>query len=180
MGVQALDADACSPHAPRRLDGPGLDGDVPAARCVGVMGALKSLRVDEFLETVHAAVTLESAHRVVQVGVDEPVEGWHRGAITKVGLVLDHHGTTVTASNDHRAAPREWSSEEFLYRGEIGRCSVTKCAQRQNSRVRTRRATKLLAPPDFDAAGVALLGNEVLESGEASGWKPGSPVVAAT
>ncbi len=65
VGVEALHPEARAPHATSGLGEFGSHCRVGAAPRVLVVGALQVLGVDEILEAMDTAMTLESAHRVV-------------------------------------------------------------------------------------------------------------------
>jgi len=90
-----------------------------AASGVVVMGAPQVFSVHQFFESMDTAVTLETAHLIAQVRVDQPVERRHGSTVTQMRLVLDHHRTPVTSTHHHGAAPGHGPTEQFLYRGEV-------------------------------------------------------------
>lgn len=119
MGVEALDANTRATNAPRGVS------EIVAYRCfttskgVLIMRALQFNFVHHRLETVHATFALEATHGLVQLAVHEPIEGWHRGPVTQVGFILNHHGPAIDSSHNHRAASSQGSAEQFFNGGEI-------------------------------------------------------------
>jgi hypothetical protein len=94
--------------------------------------------IDELLEAVHATVALEAAHRRVELGVDEPVQGGHRRAVAQVRLVLNDDGRVVESAYHDRETTSGGTTEQRFDDRLIVEGRVAK-AQRQNSKVRTSR-----------------------------------------
>jgi hypothetical protein len=126
---------------------------------------------------VYPTLALEPTHRVVQIGIDEPVQRGHRGAVAQVRLILDDNRTAVMSSNDDREAAAEGTAYERFNNVLIVEGRVTK-RQRQNSSVRTRRETNPVEWLDFDEDFAAASGAEAV--GDTSGWNPGSDELAVT
>lgn len=111
MGVQALHADARTTHAPFGLNELGANGRQATPTGVLVVRALEFVGVNEDFEAVHSPVAFDSTHRVVQLGIDEPIQGGHGRTVSKVRLVLDDDGTSIGAANDYRETPVERSTQ---------------------------------------------------------------------
>lgn len=141
MRVEALDTDARSPDAAVRLNKIGAYGCQRASPCVVVVSLLQLFGVDELFEAMHAPFALESTDGVVQIGVNQPVQGRHRGAVAQVGFVLDDDGTSVVRANHDRETPAKGATYERCDMLLIVKGRVVK-RQRQNSRVRERRERK--------------------------------------
>lgn len=180
MRVQALHAGPSTADAARSLHRRFANGRLVAALGVIVVGSPEVIGIDEFLETVHSAVAFETADGVVQFAVDEPVEGGHRRTVTKVGFILDNDRPSVDAANRYAASSRQRTAQRLLYRGEIVGRRVTKGAQRQNSRVRTKRERKPFAAACLTGRDADELESEETDDGDTRGANPGSPVLAET
>jgi hypothetical protein len=87
---------------------------------------------------VHATLALETTDRRVELGVDEPVQGGHGGAVAQVRLVLNHDRGFVEAAHHDREATSGGTTEQGFDDRLIVEGRVAK-AQRQNSKVRTSR-----------------------------------------
>lgn len=155
MRVKALDPLAGPTDTPGRRDRVSLDDRGVTASRVVVVRRGEFVGVDERLESVDTALALETAHRRVQLPVDQPVQGRHRRSVSQVRLVLDHDGPSVEPANDDGAASREWATDQLLQGGEVVARRVAKRVQRQNSSVRTRRETNPRQPLDDARAGAA-------------------------
>ena len=148
MRVEALDTDTRSPDAAVSLNKVGAYGCQRASTCVVVVSPLQLFGVDELFEAMHAPFTLESTDGVVQIGVNQPVQGGHRGAVAQVGLILDDDGTSVLRANHDRETPAKGATYERCDMLLIVKGCVVK-RQRQNSRVRERRERKPACWPAF-------------------------------
>ncbi len=141
------------------------------------MGPGQGVGVHEVLEAVDAAGALETTHGVVDLRVDEPEQRRHRRAVAQVWFVLDDDRPAVESPHDDGASSREWPSEIGLNDGEVVGNRVAK-AQRQNSRVRTRRETNAFADEwCARVADVLAAANDETDAGETNGWRPGSPTL---
>src|ERR1035437_6509067 len=177
--VKTFDAHAGSAHSPAGLDGVGAHGGRLTPASVLLVGAREVLRVDKVLVAVHTARSLDTAHCFIEFGVDQPIHGGHRRAVAQMGLVLDHHRTSVTAPHDHGTSPVEGTPDQRFNGHEVVRRRVAK-GQRQNSRVRTKRETKPCRPDDELAVLEVPLEGTTPEAGFTSGWNPGSVEFCAT
>jgi hypothetical protein len=180
MGVQTLHSHARAPHSPRRLHHVGSHGGVATTSRVVVVRALEFVRVDQFFESVDAAIALEAADRLVQLRIDEPEQCGHRRAVAQVRFVLNDDRTTVASAHDDGEAPRERSTNQRFHEKLIIVRGVVK-GQRQNSSVRSKRETN----PFDDLCVVVVLVDVVAvlgaaDDGETSGWNPGSTEFAET
>ena len=116
-------------------------------------------------------VALEAAHRLAQLGVDQPEQRGHRRAVAQVRLVLDHDRAPVASAHDDGEASRQGPTEQCLDdRVDVVGRRVAE-GQRQNSRVRTRRVTKPPSDEWCDAAGVRCARPSVdTDDGATRGW----------
>jgi hypothetical protein len=177
VGVKAFDPHSRAANATSRLDGIRLDGRGQTSTCVLFMSASQFVRVHHSFKTVDSTLTLESADRLVELAVNQPVQSRHWGPVTQVGFVLDHDGGTVLAPHDDRASTRQRTSHEsFEDEKFFGRSFVK--GQRQNSRVRTKRDKNFVTEPCaarwFETGSASTV---VADSGATTGWSPGSPVL---
>jgi hypothetical protein len=77
MSVQTLDAHACSTHSPLGLDALNLDGDGGSALGVLSMGGRELGGVHHLFKSMDPTFTFETAHRIVQFGVYQPIQSGH-------------------------------------------------------------------------------------------------------
>ncbi len=140
MGVQALHSQPGSPHPPAGLGEITLNGGRPATPRVVIVSSLKFRLVHECLKAMDSALTLETTHRRVQRRIDQPKQSGHRRPVAQMGLVLNHHRSTVSGAHDHRETPRQGTTDQPFNEKLIVKRGVAK-RQRQNSSVRTKRET---------------------------------------
>jgi hypothetical protein len=138
MSVQALHADSRATDSPARLDKVSANRCDTAPLSVRIVGPLEFIRVDEGLKAVDPAVTFESTHGVVQLGIDQPKQGGQRRPVAQVRFVLDHDGPAVLGPHYHREPGIERATDQRFNEKLIVSRRVAK-RQRQNSSVRTKR-----------------------------------------
>ena len=175
--MEALHPDARSAHPAAGLRQIRAHGRGPSPLGVLIVCSLEIFWVDELLESVHAALALEATHSAVELGVHEPVQGWHWSAISQVRFVFDHDRAAVVAANYDRESSGERSTEERFNNMLVVEGRVAK-RQRQNSSVRTRRDTNPARWLDFGVDFATASGVEAV--GDTSGWNPGSDELAVT
>jgi hypothetical protein len=119
MGVKALDAVTSAANATCRLWATRLHGGCRATPCVVLMGVRQNRCVDVVLESVHTAFTLESAHRIVQLRINQPKQCRHRCAITQVWFILNDNGFSRCPSNYDSTTSRQRSTDYRLYERHV-------------------------------------------------------------
>ncbi len=112
MRVKTLDSHSSAPDSPVRADGAVVHGGLSAALLVLVVRSAEFFLVDQLLEPVYAALTLQATHADVQFRVDQPIESRHGRAVAQMGLVFDNDGPTVETSYDDGEAPGQRTLEQ--------------------------------------------------------------------
>jgi hypothetical protein len=165
MRVQALDANASTPHPAAGLDEIVAHSSREASTCVVVVSSFKIIGTDERLEAMNSPLALETTHRIVQDGVNEPKERRHWCTVAQVRLIFDNDRATVRAANYNGEATSKRTSDELFHYERLGRGRLVK-TQRQNSSVR-----RSLVKNPFDAWPIALVADTkgVTVAGSTSG-----------
>jgi hypothetical protein len=117
--VETLEAGTRSAHPTARLGALAANRGRLAPLPIGLVRVSESLGVDEGLETMDTPVTLEAAHHVSELRVNEPVQRGHRCAVAQVGLIFYDHGLTVGSPNHHGTPSAEWPTQEPLNGREV-------------------------------------------------------------
>lgn len=159
---------------PRSTDPTRWLGSVSAKRCVrttlgvGVVRALQLLRVHQLFESVDATVAFHPTYGVVQLGVDQPEKRRHRCSVSQMRFIFDDDGGPVQSTNNHGATPVEFPANLSLYNAQIVKRRVEE-GQRQNSSVRTSRATKARVAEWCDVVFGGVATNVDTDEGATSG-----------
>jgi hypothetical protein len=117
--VKTLDTHSRTTHASRGVGEIITHGGRTTSQRVSIVRALEFNFINHRLETVHAPLTLEATHGVVQLTVDKPVERRHGRPVAQVGLILDDHRPTIDSSHDHRTTAGQRSTEQRFNGGEV-------------------------------------------------------------